>query len=556
MNPNATTGSIRGFNSIDLNQGQTREALAPTNFSLTDLTRRINEIREKYDPDFLNSLIVTVLSHVQNLNNPHAVTLSETGANVIELVYEAWLAAGNTGTLQDFYVTFFQVSDVTISAGSGALTGSPTSLITVSGVDAIIEQHNTDPSAHTDLLNTILPGTPPGALPTTAYDAQFGTPIGTTCARASSIFVADRNGNLKEFTANTVAVDYSTGVGAYPLYGARTNLIFPSDPNLQSLGNIMFASNTLSPSGTLKVAPDGRPAMILAEDSNNAIHGYEVAVSITEGVEYTDSVYVYPLTTTGGITLYLDVYPDIAILLNLEDYSVTTASDSVIGYAQPYPNGWVRLGLQYVAPATNTVNFVTARTQTAVGTAAAYQGVSETQMFGIFGLQHTEGCGLATYIPTVGAVSTLAASELTIETTLGNASSGLLAITYTVPFTTEGTTRNLVSIEPGLSITITDTEITATTENLDSTSSVVSVTELFNRFVTTAFSYSPTGYILCSTGSSKVTEAGTPIDLTTGSITIILGGLGATALDGMVSALVLYPVADTSEIIEYLVGDV
>lgn len=554
MNTNiSATGSIRGFNNIDLGQGQTRESITPTNFSLTDLKNRIEAIRNTFDPDALNNLIIEVLSHIQNENNPHQVTLSQTGADVINLVYQAWLSAGNSGTLQDFYLVFFNVSSNSITAVSGtdAITGAPSSLITVSGVEALIAANDTT------LFSEVLPGTPPSVLPTTAYDAQFGIPFGATTSRNTPISVLDRNGNLSIVPANTVAIDYSTGIGSFPLYGSRTNLIVPSDPRLQVSTNILGATSFTSPRGTLNVGPDGTPCLVLVESLNLEIHGYETQITIDNAVEYTDTVFIYPFSNTGGITLYLNNYTNIAIMVDLSTYAVTTSDPSVIGYAQPFPNGWIRIGIQYIisglaAPITSIL--VIAKTPTAVlGQEALYPGTG-ANLFGVFGLQHVAGCGMSPYIPTTTTVESHDATSITIPFVMGSSSNGLLAVSYEHAKTVSVNPRILLTLEnQNIKIFMQSNQTNATTINADTSTTTVTATDAFDQFLKLAFSYSPTQNELAITNVPKIIVAGTVPAVTIGSTNLILGD-HTNPFDGSVSTFVIYPISDTNGQLEYLVG--
>lgn len=551
----AATGSIRGFSTIDLGQGQTVEQLAPTHFSLAELRKRIEEIRTKYDPDALNDLITTVLSHIQNLNNPHVVTLSQTDADVLQLVYQAWLSNGNSGTLQDFYVSFFSVADSTIADATNVETASPTSLVNVSGANELISIHNASATAHAELIDIILPGIPPNAPPTISYNAQYGLPSNTTCIRASELTVLDQNGNLTTISENTIAVDYSTGVAAFPIYGSRTNLIFPSNPIDQNNTNLLNVTSSTSPSGTLKVAPDGNPAMVLTDTETNAVHGYEISITLSDAVEYTDTVFIYPLTNTGGITIYLDAYPDIAIMLDLSDYTIFSQNSSVQAYVQPLMNGWLRLGIQYTAPTLTTCNLVIAQVQTAIfGTSIAYEGTGSV-LFGLFGLQHVAGCGMSPYIPTTTEIASHDSTIIKIPMTLSNAAEGMLSITYEHAFSAGSQTRSLLSLDnTSLIITTTNNTLTAITENTDESTTSIDINDVFNQQVTLGFSYSSTERELATTNITSVTQTSTNIFLAL-DVTIQLGS-ATTPWDGSISNFILYPIADSGQMLEFLIGEV
>lgn len=547
----SNNGVIRGFKTIDLGQGQTPEIFQPTNFSLTELRQRVQDIRDNYDPDFLDSLIVQVLSHIQNHNNPHQVTLAETGADVVSLVYQAWLAAGNTGTLQDFYNVFFQVPIV--STADNVATATGTDLISVSGVETLIATHNTDPNAHTDLLNMILPGTPPSSVPSLAIDAQIGAIANCTVARSTSLTCIDPNGNLITYGPNQLAVDYALGYASLPLYEARTNLTYPSNP-LQAVNNsILNAASSNSPILTLKTGPDGNACLVLTENNTINIHGYSFPVSVTSGVEYISSVFVYPLQTTGSLVLYLDT--NTMLFLNLTTLDVSTSSDAIQGYAQCFPNGWIRLGLQYVAAATETASITIAQTQlTELGVNLAYQGTTQP-LFGLFGLQHVVGYGLSPYIPTTNAPASHDNTVIQLTTTLAVVANGLLSISHHHAESALASNRVIISLANALTISVNAEMIETIISNADNTTSTLTLPDVTDMCCVSSTSFSPTQYLFGSTGSAKISTTGDIINLVAGTNTITLSS-SAAPFNGNISAMVLYPIADTDMTIEFLIGEV
>ena len=535
----SSTGSIRGFSTLDLGQGQTKEVIAPSNFSLSDLKSRIDEIRRTFNPDTLNDIITEVLTHIQNHNNPHQVTLAQTGADVIQLVYETWLNLGNTGTLQDFYVSFFGTTSA--------------NLVTVADITALIAAHNADTSAHEALLDLILPGNPPEALPSDAYDANFSIPNNTITTRSTSTTIIDHNGNLQTIPPNTTAIDYSTGTASFVLYGPRTNLVYPSDPTLRSGSSLLGVTTISSPTGTLRVGPDGNPCVVLVDTAANVTHGYTFPISITTGVEYTDSVFIYPLVSTGGIALYLAGSPTIEITVDLTTL-VVTAATNVIGYAQQFPNGWIRIGIQYVSLTTTSDNLVLAKTTSStLGSPTVYRGTG-TPILGIFGLQHVVGCGMSPYIPTTTSSVSNDGSIMQITSYLDNSNTGMLSVSYNLPQSFGTQTRSIISLGTPLSIYETAGQVILTVQDNNLTDPSLQLLAVYNQDVVSVASFAPTQYELGTTGSSKISMPGTGLNVTTGSIAITLGSSTAP-MDGVISSLVLYPVANTGEEIEYLIGE-
>lgn len=558
-----TSGTIRGFNSINLGQNNTVESITPTNFSLTELRDRINAIRTTFDPDYLEDLITRVLSHIQNTNNPHQVTLAQTGADILQLVYQEWLTLGNTGTINDFYAVFFQLLPVTTA--TDIATASPTSLISVDGAEQLLAAHNADPTAHAVLIDEILPGTPPASFPAYAINAMFSVPAGVAAVRSTPITVINQDGSLSTVPANTPAVDYGNGIAEFSVYGPRTNSIYPSDPTINT--NIVKLGCTSvvvpKPTSGRSLAPDGNAYLSLTESVSSEIHGLGIPVGMTTGALYTTTIFVYPFvsSTPGGLTCYLNNYAStIAMVLDLTTMTIATTSASVIGYAQQLPNGWIRLGLQFTAPATDAPQFVVAKTLTpTIGSPVAYLG-SGDPLFAVFGMQHVQGCGMSPYIPTTTSAALCDGTALSFPITIYNTVDAMFQVTYNHAQSNTGASRVIFALtqsgqNTGITVSSVAAYIVAQIVNTDTTLASLQLNDEFDTPASVALSISATDYSIKSTGQARVNQATTlGAALAAGAATITFGG-SATPFDGTISTFGYYPIADSSTNLEFLVGE-
>lgn len=549
----SASGAITGFSSINLGQSNTPEVFAPTHFTLAEVSESIQAIRNNFDPSFLDALIVQILSHVQNTNNPHQVSLAQTGVNVVQMVYQTWLSLGNVGTLQDFYAIFFQITP--LASASDITSGTSANLVSVLGVTQLITTHNTDLNAHVDLLTTIMPGTPPTAVPNFAFDAKIGVPAGVSLVCSTGITVLDRNGNLVTIPPNTAGIDYSTGHALIPLYGARTNTIVPSSPLLAPSGWLVNTTLSTAPSGTLKTGPDGQSCAVLSDTNALVLHGYAAPITYTQGLEYTSSLFLYPLQATGGVTIYLDAAPSLAVMLNLATLTLTTtATPGLFGYVQVFHNGWIRVGIQYVAPTTGAANLMVVQSASGIlGQALPYVGTT-TPLFGLFGLQHVQGCGMSPYLATTTIAVSHAASVMTLPTSVINATAGLLSVTYDQAYQITAQSRSLVALGSNFSLISNAGQISASIENTDGTVSYLNLPTSYNHLVTTAFAFSAGAYGFGTTGQPTTTLNGKTYSVAAGPITLTLGNTSGLSLDGGIQALALYPVGMVGDEIDFLIG--
>ena len=141
LNKYAATGSIAGFGEIDLSGDGTPEAIMPGNFSAAELTRRLLEIRRDLDPNELHRIMMMVQDHLQNLDNPHEVTLDAIITDVVKDMLEPFIPGTVPSTqptfsfhalLSNLYpMTVTRSSEVTVIDVTGRLVTVPPNTLAV-----------------------------------------------------------------------------------------------------------------------------------------------------------------------------------------------------------------------------------------------------------------------------------------------------------------------------------------------------------------------------------------------------------------------------------------
>ena len=541
-------GSITGFDSIDMSGNGTTEIIAPAYFSLSEAMARIRRIEEATDPNYLYSVSMQILQHIQNDNNPHNVTYIQTGADAVQELYNTWIANGNTGTLAAF--TNILLTRYNVAAASDITTttaGADSSLVSVSGANSLIAAHNADANAHSALISHLLPGTPPNAPPVYGLCAALGTiPVAGSISRASSINVIDATGSLVTIGPNLPAIDYSHGQAELAMWNTRTNLLTVSDPTALS-ATLLGCNVGAVPANTL--APDRTSNYLyLTESNNNETHGYAFPITISLGSEYTDSVFIYPYKSSGFITLYIQGAPTNYVCIDIANQVISTTSGNVIGHLVVLPNGWFRVGIQYLLSLSGAMstNLVIAQTPTNTGSIQSYQGTG-VPLFGLFGLQHAAGHGMAPYIPTTNGPATLAATTYTETLTTNSVLAGMVSVNYHHSETLN-TMLNKAILSLGTGIAISELNGNTNTAITHSDSTVTNLTQpaAYGQSIFVTLSYSQTAIEYAVTGTAKSIHNGSFNPLSNVSTLTI------QPFDGSILGINIYNVPDTSTMLEFL----
>lgn len=128
--------------------------------SVEDILSILNAIHK--NPTFINwaNAVDALYRHVVNFDNPHHLTVEQLHTKVIQVLYEAWLTEGYTGSLQKFTDIIFQyVKYATLDEMIEGI--SETAVPPVAILKQYLDLHNEDVlNAHSAVINPFIPGDP------------------------------------------------------------------------------------------------------------------------------------------------------------------------------------------------------------------------------------------------------------------------------------------------------------------------------------------------------------------------------------------------------------
>jgi len=548
---NGCSGSISGWDSISFDQSGTTEGAVPTSFSASETMVKLLELRRDLDPKKLVFIQQMISDHISNLNNPHDDSEQNISINVFNDLYHYWLSLGNTGDAGVFASILFQddaratLIDIINGIGSG--------LVDVSSANGLIGYHNSDPNAHPALLSLYFPGTVPTGDPSFSMMASIGVPdINVTTPRTTPLTYIDASGTLATADPGVVVTDYMTGRPLYSIWDVRVNLINNSDPITNA--SVSFHNTTSVNSDPGVRAPDrSTTCCILSDTTAASFHGMTLPIPVSQGIEYTDSCFVFPLMASGYLHFMIAGLPNVGFWIDVSTgLIVSPQSDSYIGYSYRLASGWIRIGLQYVAASSGVVTFNLNYTPTL--NVDGYQGTN-AQIFALYGLMHAQGPGVSPYIPTTnGSVEVDASPLIVYAPNLINPTNGMMSFTYNQSNFLSSIDKTLIESQDTLfKITLSPATVTATLNQSSGTNFATTCQASpydLNTPITTALSYSSTDIILKTSGQPRIDAQSTfsPIDTATNMFQI-------GPLDGYLDTFIIYPMNDTANDLEFLVGE-
>jgi len=536
-----TSGTISGFKQIQV--GDAEMPPVPGGKSLAEVYARLDRIQTVVDADAVHHLKVMILEHIQNESNPHRVTVDQIGIDIMETFYQEWLAYGGTGSMDDFKAILFQ--DNTIASEQDAIEGTSDNLATVRITKGYITNHDTDPNAHGSLLNGVMPGTPPDTMPSCVVRADLATGL-LTVVRPSPIHVIDRLGYVTQVERDMAACDYSYGRGMLPLWSERTNTVVRSDPAQSTtcsyLGSTAYVAPDRVPSPDRSVVP-----RILREDAVYTIHGFTESIQVIQGAETVVSSFVFPLITQGRIRMYIREYPDLSIWYDPVQRTTFCSNANLIPHTVVLPNGWCRLGLQFISPISGTVTLALTAVTAVEAAETPYVGVAR-DLFSVWGINCTTGAGLAPYIPSSGSPSTLAATTASVAVPALSSQHGIAVFRYIASRQLQYQPRTLLSAGTTFKVSA-ERDVVRFSMTNTSGSKTITSGGILGALSACAVAYTTNSIHLCVADHDRVADLITP-----GSIPSNLTVLQLGTFDGYLQDLVTYHTQDTSHVLEYLTG--
>ena len=226
---------ISGFTHYDTERIDAPEYPAPV-YSPEDLLKRIKEIREVLADERYKTAVDILNSHLSDTNNPHNTTLPEFTDDIIDVLYKRYVELGGIKD-KDFYVQcLFQMLRIATESELIDATKElpPNVVLSVASARKFLLKHEVDENAHSELFQSIFPGTP-------TRDPVFGI-MGDFGIASKFTVKHDRNINEAPYSyvgkngyvqycddVNKLPVDYSYVEGMIPCFGTRTNLVAESN---------------------------------------------------------------------------------------------------------------------------------------------------------------------------------------------------------------------------------------------------------------------------------------------------------------------------------------
>lgn len=478
-------------------------SLNETNFSISQLLVYIQQMDAFYSPERFRAIEKAMMSHIRDLNNPHKDSIGMLLGNEI------------TGLLQQY-----------------------------------------------------MPGTVPRDYPLLSMQAALedlsNLLSSVTVTSSTELNVVDRQGYLKYVGPGTPCVDWQYGQPLLPCWPAKRQYITQIDLNQNpAVSLINTAISNGQQNGIIPLFISDQ--ILISETATQGQMGLKIASlgTLINGNEYTFSVFFYPQKSFGSYVLQSS--PTDYAVIDLLSATVVQNSGTVNGYVNILPNGWWRIGLNFIAQQSintaitlsYTPKSYTTNPTPFVAADLTYVGVVKTPIMTLYGPQLTDGPGMApfTQIGQIGATtismpgfgSALPMLSGQLVTRYRNAASLLpqtvpiitatndVTLTETTQTTTMGPQRQLTY---KVGVTTPSQVLTQTPNSADD-------------LMSTALSYSPQKLIALSKNTTRTTIYGQTLSFQAlpAATTFTIG-----SFNGGIHAIELYAFADDGNTLEFLVG--
>lgn len=147
-----TKGVLSGWHNISTNKSMNIDGI-----SVQDILGIISSIKQKIQFLTWKDLIDHLFVHISNKENPHQLTPEQMATTVIQLVYEAWLLEGYSGSMSEFIDMLFRyleyADDTIMSEGV-----SEAHIPSVDVFAKYIQTHNDDANSHRNKFDPFFVG--------------------------------------------------------------------------------------------------------------------------------------------------------------------------------------------------------------------------------------------------------------------------------------------------------------------------------------------------------------------------------------------------------------
>jgi hypothetical protein len=297
--------------------------------------------------------------HTHDMENPHAITISLGEMELLAIMYNLYTTRfGVDMNIKDFGYALINIKRFATRADVDNNTNVD-NIINVDVMDYMIEKHNQALDAHEHLFRYRLPGKPPISPPADVFEPNIAISNLFVVERDCPMNYHDINGRVKTVDNNRLAVDYSYGKPACPIFGPHRNILLNSKilTDVSLHGGVRNAGSDLF----ILTPTDDTNFLLFQENIINGKHGFNDV--LPEGITGINTylIYVYPLDRS---KLIINVLSNTTEIVGSALYDCDEETTQVIGQIdnlfadiQSLPNGWYRCSVTFDASKYNVTSF-------------------------------------------------------------------------------------------------------------------------------------------------------------------------------------------------------
>lgn len=282
------TAGISGFKSISTTRKEVPEKPIPV-LTPAELLIQLRTLSAVLNSEEVAEALKLIQDHIADDNNPHRTDLSTFTKEVADVLYQAYLDQGGTGSKEFYLQCLFQTLRVA-SLDEMKDPENENLLISIKGARQYIREHEQDPEAHAELFDKIFPGEAPTYDPTFACYATVGmsnhfiqTVVGGLNATGTNSPTSTTNPTDEEISLDICScigpdgrvlfssyrdyggIDYSPGTATIACFGKRTNEIADSE----GFSAVKTINCNLTPSEDVDIlSPEALPTNVYTVSTN------------------------------------------------------------------------------------------------------------------------------------------------------------------------------------------------------------------------------------------------------------------------------------------------
>jgi hypothetical protein len=413
------TGMVSGFTEYST-RGITSTATPRPVVSPVDVLEQIRELRRALSQEYLAKAIATLDKHIADKNNPHDTSLNDFSDRVIDVLYNYYVENGGQYTKGQYCTMLFKVLHVASTTEMSDGDDS-TALVTIAGVRQFLRNHESDPDAHAEIIEHMLPGKPMTEDPIFALLASIGISKGLVHATGVVPYTyVDKSRRISVATDdNPLPQDYTYEEPLFPCFGIRTNEITDSTDYTRC----EFHNTAVGSRGIADPMRTATASSIVIQPTNTEVV-HEVVfrdITINSNQNKTFSIYVKAGTCNYFSISYNDMAGDTIQVkatynLTLGKSFMTNHLDRYTADIVPLADGWYRCSFSMYHRFGQQANLVLSCFKEKDPKLQDFKFKATASEVGIYlwGTQFEEGNNASPYIPTSGTTVTRLPVEITV----------------------------------------------------------------------------------------------------------------------------------------------